>query len=65
VKWKRDATESAILQALTRVGAQYVLLQPFDVLVWFRGGSAIPSAAVERPENTGRRDGGEPRQFSR
>jgi hypothetical protein len=34
---KRDATEKAILRTLRQVGADYVLLDPFDVLVWFRG----------------------------
>jgi hypothetical protein len=34
---KRDATEAAILRVLRQVGADYVLLDPFDVLVLFRG----------------------------
>ena len=34
---KRDATEAVILRTLRQVGADYVLLDPFDVLVWFRG----------------------------
>jgi hypothetical protein len=34
---KRDATEQAILRVLRQVGADYILLDPFDVLVLFRG----------------------------
>lgn len=34
---KRDATEPSILRALHRVGADYIRLDPFDVLVLFRG----------------------------
>jgi hypothetical protein len=34
---KRDATEQAILRTLRQVGADYVLLDPFDVLVLHRG----------------------------
>ena len=34
---RRDATEPAILRALAKVGAEYLLLDPFDVLVLFRG----------------------------
>lgn len=34
---RRDATEPAILRALAKVGADYVLLDAFDVLVLFRG----------------------------
>jgi hypothetical protein len=34
---RRDATEKAILRTLRQVGADYVLLDPFDVLVLFRG----------------------------
>ena len=34
---KRDATEHAILDALSDVGAQYLLLTAIDVLVLFRG----------------------------
>ena len=34
---RRDTSEAAILQALTQVGAEYILLDAFDVLVWFRG----------------------------
>ena len=34
---KRDATEPDILRALHAAGADYILLEPFDVLVLFRG----------------------------
>lgn len=34
---KRDATEAAILRVLRQVGADYILLDPFDLLVWHRG----------------------------
>ena len=34
---KRDATEPAILKTLRTIGADYVLLDPFDVLVLHRG----------------------------
>lgn len=34
---KRDSTESAILRALGAVGAKFILLDAFDVLVLFRG----------------------------
>ncbi len=34
---KRDAAEAAILQALRDVGADYLLLDAFDALVWWRG----------------------------
>lgn len=34
---KRDRSEPAILDALTRVGADYLLLDLIDVLVLFRG----------------------------
>lgn len=34
---RRDGTEREILQALARVGADYLLLDPFDELVLFRG----------------------------
>ena len=35
---KRDRTEPAILRALRAVGAEYVVLDPFDLLVLYRGG---------------------------
>jgi hypothetical protein len=34
---RRDQTEAVILQALAQVGAQYVLLDVWDLMVWFRG----------------------------
>ncbi len=34
---RRDATEPEILRALSKVGAEYILLDAFDVLVLFRG----------------------------
>lgn len=34
---RRDATEPEILRALSQVGADFILLDPFDVLVLFRG----------------------------
>ena len=34
---RRDATEPLILRALQAAGADYILLDPFDVLVLFRG----------------------------
>lgn len=34
---KRDLTEPAILEAWRAVGADYILLDPFDALVLFRG----------------------------
>lgn len=34
---KRDATEPAILKALANVGADYLVLKTFDVLVLYRG----------------------------
>lgn len=34
---RRDSTEPEILRALYDVGADYILLDPFDVLVLFRG----------------------------
>jgi len=34
---KRDMTEPAILQALREIGAAYLLLDAFDVLVLWRG----------------------------
>lgn len=34
---KRDKTEPEILRALHRAGADYILLDAFDVLVLFRG----------------------------
>ncbi len=34
---KRDQSEAAILQALRDVGADYLLLDAFDALVWWRG----------------------------
>lgn len=34
---RRDASEPSILRALSKVGADYILLDAFDVLVWFRG----------------------------
>ena len=34
---RRDATEPAILRTLAQVGADYILLDAFDVLVHFRG----------------------------
>lgn len=34
---KRDRTEPDILRAITQVGAEYMLLDAFDVLVWFKG----------------------------
>lgn len=34
---KRDRTEAAILQALHCIGAEYLLLDPFDILVLHRG----------------------------
>lgn len=34
---KRDRTEPSILEALGSVGADYLLLDTVDVLVWFRG----------------------------
>jgi len=34
---RRDQTEPAILRALAQVGADYIRLDAFDVLVWFRG----------------------------
>jgi hypothetical protein len=34
---KRDHTEPAILRAISRVGADYLLLEPFDALILFRG----------------------------
>lgn len=37
VTTRRDATEPAILRAIAKVGADYLLLDPFDVLVLFRG----------------------------
>lgn len=33
---KRDTSEPAILDALRQVGADYLLLDPFDVLVLYR-----------------------------
>lgn len=33
---KRDVTEPAILRVLRQVGADYLLLDPFDVLVLYR-----------------------------
>ncbi len=35
---RRDGTETAILAALRKAGADYLLLDAFDVLVLFRGG---------------------------
>ena len=34
---KRDQSEKSILQALAIVGADYILLDAFDVLVWYQG----------------------------
>jgi hypothetical protein len=34
---KRDRTEPEILRAISRVGADYILLEPFDALILFRG----------------------------
>jgi len=34
---KRDRSEADILAALVKVGADYLLLDAFDVLVWHRG----------------------------
>lgn len=34
---RRDGTEPAILRALSQVGADYIRLDAFDVLVLFRG----------------------------
>ncbi len=34
---KRDDTERDILLALTAVGAEFLCLDVFDILVWFRG----------------------------
>ena len=34
---KRDRNEPEILRALQRVGAEFIRLDPFDVLVLFRG----------------------------
>lgn len=34
---KRDQSESGILRAISRVGADYILMDAFDVLVLFRG----------------------------
>jgi hypothetical protein len=34
---KRDATEADILRVLRQVGADYVLLDPFDILCLWRG----------------------------
>jgi hypothetical protein len=34
---KRDQSEHGILQALAKVGADYILLDAFDVLVLYRG----------------------------
>jgi hypothetical protein len=34
---KRDATEAAITRVLRQIGADYVMLDPFDLLVLFRG----------------------------
>lgn len=33
---KRDQSEAAIVRALVAVGADYILLDPFDVLVLYR-----------------------------
>lgn len=35
---RRDSSEPGILAALSKVGARYMLLNVFDVLVLFRGG---------------------------
>lgn len=35
---RRDRVEPEILRAIARVGADYLLLDAFDVLVLFRGG---------------------------
>jgi hypothetical protein len=34
---KRDQSEPGILQALRQVGAEVILLDDFDLLVWYRG----------------------------
>lgn len=34
---RRDSTEAAILRTLRQVGAQYVLLDPFDILALWHG----------------------------
>ncbi len=45
---KRDATEPEILRALARVGADYILLDAFDVLVWFRGRLTMLDCKAEK-----------------
>lgn len=34
---KRDASEPEILRAIAKIGARYILLDAFDVLVLYRG----------------------------
>lgn len=52
---RRDASEPAILRAIWKAGARYILLDPFDVLVLYRG--AITMLEVKTPKTKTTRRG--------
>ena len=51
---RRDSTEPDILRGLSRVGAQYLLLDTFDVLVLFRGRLTMLDCKSEEGRPTAR-----------
>lgn len=53
---KRDGNESEILRALHRVGADYILLDAFDVLVLFRGRLTMLECKTKRGRATRNQD---------